>query len=217
MERRLPSVLAVALIVAMATALPAETPPDPRPGATQPTREQNLDPDGYIAVHEQGVAQVDITNETLTVTGTVDVNEVYNTVDVQGTVDVGNEVDVNVTGGTVDVSVPPVTTIANCDFVLEPDQEGDCTFAAVDATLVAISGLSDAPEFLMYVESPLIPPDLAGHRTLIGIQDLDGASLTQEHPLILHSFTQPVPIDRVFLRCVNESEICHVLVNVAGN
>ena len=57
------------LLIAMAatTWLFAESPPDPHPGATGPVREQNVDGSGYIAVHEQGVAAVDITNSELDV------------------------------------------------------------------------------------------------------------------------------------------------------
>ncbi len=51
-------------------AFEAEAKPPPE---VQPVEEQNVDGSGYIAVHEQGVADVNVTNASLPVSGTVDV------------------------------------------------------------------------------------------------------------------------------------------------
>ena len=48
-------------------------PPPPEPPAPQPVLEQNVDGSGFIAVHEQGVTDVNVTNAALPVSGTVDV------------------------------------------------------------------------------------------------------------------------------------------------
>jgi len=45
----------------------------PQPTQVQPVREQNLDAGGYIRVHEQGTANVNVTNGSLPVSGTVNV------------------------------------------------------------------------------------------------------------------------------------------------
>ena len=51
-------------------AFEAEAKPPPE---IQPVEEQNLDGNGFMAVHEQGVAEVNVTNASLSVAGTVDV------------------------------------------------------------------------------------------------------------------------------------------------
>ncbi|MBE0616884.1 MAG: hypothetical protein IH608_03000, partial [Proteobacteria bacterium] len=101
-------VLLAASVVIAASALVArgQTPPDPRPGASMPTREQNYDANGYIAVHEQGVAAVNVTG------GQIDANITNSTLDVTGAVEVTNlpaVQDVNVVGGPVEVRHPAVT------------------------------------------------------------------------------------------------------------
>ncbi len=53
-----------------ATVFEAEAKPPPE---VQPVEEQNLDGSGFIAVHEQGTADVNVTNAALPVSGTVDV------------------------------------------------------------------------------------------------------------------------------------------------
>jgi len=65
------------------------TPPDPTPSATKPVREQNLDGNDWIAVHEQGTANVEVQND--------ETNPVP--VDVQGTI------DTNITGGSFETEI----------------------------------------------------------------------------------------------------------------
>ena len=53
---------AAAMLIFVPYSVQAE-PPDPTPGATKPVREQNLDANDWIAVHEQGEADVNIVND----------------------------------------------------------------------------------------------------------------------------------------------------------
>lgn len=66
-EKKAIFVVSVLSLGTMAGSTPFATPPDPTPGATLPTREQNLDADGLIRVREQGVADVDVTNDPMNV------------------------------------------------------------------------------------------------------------------------------------------------------
>jgi hypothetical protein len=111
-------VFAVGLIAGTMLVQPvAATPPEPIPAPDMPVVEQNLDADGYIAVHEQGTADVNVVGGSMTVGGTVSANQVGDwSVDVDnfpavqpvsGTVSVGNfptTQDVNVTNGSLAVS-----------------------------------------------------------------------------------------------------------------
>ena len=69
-------------------------PPDPTPGATKPVREQNLDENEWIAVHEQGTATVNVTNTpNVNVTNEIQAEITSGTVEAELT---GGEIDVNV-------------------------------------------------------------------------------------------------------------------------
>lgn len=71
--------LALGIVLGLAlrdTVFVAEAkPPEPEP-QIQPVEEQNVDANGYIAVHEQRVADVNVTNASLPVSGTVEVGNV---------------------------------------------------------------------------------------------------------------------------------------------
>lgn len=62
--------LAVAAFLGFAFSLAAGVGPNPTPPGQQ-VREQNLDENGNIRVHEQGTADVNVTNRSLLVSGTV--------------------------------------------------------------------------------------------------------------------------------------------------
>ncbi len=67
---------AFVLVVGLALGLAVSRGLDGSASAAPPTetvREQNLDGDGFIRVHEQGTANVSVTNASLPVSGTVDV------------------------------------------------------------------------------------------------------------------------------------------------
>lgn len=175
------------------------TPPDPRPGASMPVRELNLDMDGLIRVHEQGVADVNVTNDSLDVTGTVEV---------MGTVDVGNfptELDVNVTGGSVGVSVPAATEAFTQVFVIAPDDQNTTNFPTINATTIHASTTANDEVFITFL-SPL--------GALFQVVDLDGDAIP---PAFTQSFFQPVPINGVEIRCHNESSDCGVRITVVGS
>jgi len=81
----------------------AEGPPDPTPGATKPVREQNLDVNDWIAVHEQGTADVKIVNDEA-----IEVNVT------------GGSIEAEITGGQVEVT-NEVTVKFPVDEVIEVD------------------------------------------------------------------------------------------------
>src|SRR5215470_2624352 len=62
--------LAMAAILGLAVSLTAGVGHNPTPPGQQ-VREQNLDENGNIRVHEQGTADVNVTNRSLLVSGTV--------------------------------------------------------------------------------------------------------------------------------------------------
>lgn len=66
------AVLLVGLIAGMVLVQPGSAaPPEEIPQPDTPVVEQNLDGDGYIAVHEQGTANVNVTGGSMSVGGTV--------------------------------------------------------------------------------------------------------------------------------------------------
>ena len=129
MLRRAPgwaAVFVVGLIGGMILVQPgAAAPPEEIPAPDTPVLEQNLDGDGYIAVHEQGTANVNVTGGSMTVGGTIAATQsgtwsigVSNFPPVQpvsGTVGVGNEPTVDARQlGTwqVDVATMPSVSLA---------------------------------------------------------------------------------------------------------
>lgn len=92
----------------------ADSPPDPVPGATKPVREQNLDANEWIAVHEQGTANVEVQND--------ETNPIP--VDVQGTVEAtieGGSIEAEITGGEVEVTNEVTVRIADGEVVIVKD------------------------------------------------------------------------------------------------
>jgi hypothetical protein len=91
----------VLLVVSYSVQAQEEAPPDPTPGATKPVREQNLDDNEWIAVHEQGTANVEVQND--------ETNPIP--VDIQGTV------EAEITGGEVEVLNEVTVRMADGEFV----------------------------------------------------------------------------------------------------
>lgn len=91
---------AAAMLIFVSFSVQAQGPPDPTPGATKPVREQNLDENEWIAVHEQGTANVEVQG----------IADVYVT---------GGEIDASITGGQVEVTNKVIVEVDNFPAVQE--------------------------------------------------------------------------------------------------
>ncbi len=194
--------------------------PDPNvPNPPLQVLEHNVDANGWIAVHEQGTASVDIIDsEELDVHvtgGQIDATITGGNVDVSGsTVSVDNfpaTQDVNVTGGMIDALIPPASTVALPSFSgLEAGDSAIVDFATVFATTIVIwdssvTGDGD-PEFQLDIRSPL-----NGGGTIFQYS-YDESLYTTD----MRSFTHPIPVSGVEVWCKNESDNCTIGVAVIG-
>ena len=181
----------------------AKARPEPTPGPSMPIREQNLDANGLIRVHEQGVADVNVTNTPLP----VDITN--STLEVTGTVSVDNfpsQQDVFVTGGTWEpiVTLKRVQRLESFSLIADPGEADSMTFSQIDATNVFISsGTFDNDEVSVRVEGPL--------GLVYRIDDRAGDSFT-----FAQALTHPIPIHQVSMVCHNESSSCNLAVSIAG-
>ena len=206
-------ILVAALLLASSAIVFAEK-PDPVDNPPLQVREANLDATGYIAVHEQGTAKVDIQNSELDVHvngGEIDATVTGGTVTVDNTasnpvpVTVENqpaEQDVVVVGG--EMTVP--TKVWNGVFGMLAGDDAETYMFSVGtiyATTIHVADGND--ETLVEFFSPTTP-DIA-----ISFWDFDGAFI--EHT---HSFTYPIPINGVRVTCENESESCSWTISVWG-
>ena len=183
-------VLGGVLLTAAASGAPPDTPPV---GATQPVREQNLDAAGRINVHEQGTADVHITNPSLDVS----VGNFPSSVEVSNFPATQN---VNVVGG---APPAPVEQRVQVNFETAAGGFETTTFAQVDATLITITGFNDE-EKSVRLQTPL-------GGTFFALYDPDGAQAVST--IQLHS---PLPVTGVELVCLNESDDCLVWVTIIG-
>ena len=197
------ALIALALLGALFDAPAAAEPPDPTPGATLPTREQNLDDDGLIRVHEQGIAKVDVTNTPLDVQGSVDVDNFPSSFEVSNFPSVQ---DVNVTGGELsEVMLAPVT-IGEEFFIVTP--AGSSETAAFGATMnVTTVFVVDALDEVAVDLTTSLTPGGA----IAVYSDLEGGRESGQR-----TFFYPVPADGVEVHCFNESDDCQVSVEVLG-
>lgn len=192
-------VVSVLTLGTMAGSTAFAAPPDPTVGATQPVREQNLDADGMIRVHEEGVADVNVTNDPLNVSVAND------TLNVSGEVEVSNfpaTQDVNVVAG--QVALPPVNTIAGTPATIDPIPPGE--FETTDIPLmnvVSVNVPESFDEYSMFISGPLGVP--------LSIQS--GEQLQETY---VYTFQYPVPVDRISIFCENESDDCFVDVTLTG-
>ena len=173
-------------------------PPDPTPGATSKTREQNLDANGFVRVHEQGTANVNVQNTPLDVQGSVSVGNFPTSFEVSNFPAVQ---DVAFAGG---VGLSPMTTVVALAF--QPMSPGDLqtqNFATVNAVSILISDIDDEIEVRLH--SPLTGDFIFAHT------DLDGGKESSQL-----TFVHPLPVNGVTVGCANESEDCHVFVSVMG-
>ena len=185
--RNIPLTVLTVVLVLISYSIVAD-PPDPHEGASQPTREQNLDDDGWIAVHEQGTAKVEVQ-------GVVDVNVtggqidaiVSNTVQVQGTVTVDNfpgQQEVFINAG----ELSSVTTMWAEKWIIGEGQVRFMTFpqGIIQATTVFFSD--------------------GNHNTAVTFSNSAFPLLTYRDPdrvvpFVTDSFTYPIPLDGVNLNC----------------
>jgi hypothetical protein len=171
--------------------------PNPTPGPSQPVLEQNLDGHGWIKIHEQGVANANVTG------GSLSVNNFPPTQ------------NVSVTGGQVVAQTSPVTVGFSQPLSVDAGMADIFTLPAViNATTVSI-GKPRAEAAIYFLSS--IPVSGSGWSSLWGasvfsIQDYDG-----DVPFVNHSFTRPVPIRAVAVHCANESDTCSLLVDIVGD
>ena len=158
-----------------------------------PVREQNLDAAGSIKVHEQGTADVHVTNPSLN----VDVGNFPSSVAVSNFPATQN---VNVVGG---VPPAPVEKRVAVNFDTAAGDFETQTFAVVNATLITISSLNDE-EKSVFLETPL-------GGTFFAVHDPDGVQ-----PLSTIQLQSPLPVTGVELVCLNESDDCLVGVSIFG-
>jgi hypothetical protein len=186
--------------------------PEPVPGPSQPVREQNLDANRFIRVHEQGTANVNVANSQLTVGGTVSVDNFPSSFSVNN---FPSQFDVNVTGGTVEASAPVASTSFAGSITVQAKETGSLSFATINATHLSISPVTPSPEVVVQIQSPLSGLTfLSVPNTLFYLNDPDGDRLG---PSYMQSFTRPVPINGVTVFCANESNLCQLLVSVVGS
>ncbi|MGH2710839.1 MAG: hypothetical protein ACRDH9_06520 [Actinomycetota bacterium] len=207
MRKRATIVAAAVVVTALMAGIGKADPPDPNNGATKPVREQNLDGNGWIAVHEQGVADVNVQNSNLNVTlqnEELDVNVTNDSLPVEGEVSVSNfpsTQNVNVTGGSV--ANAPVTELSQLFFNVEPDESDTQTFDAIAvSSIVMVTG---DHEWELHGSSPL-----TGSELFIGY-DPSGDDQTRTY-----EFPNPIPLDGLTLHCANESDLCVIQILLAG-
>jgi hypothetical protein len=218
MAKRASVVLATMLLTMLVGGIVRADPPDPNNGATKPVREQNLDGQGWIQIHEQGIADVDIQNENLNVTlqnQELDVNVTNDSLPIEGDVGVNNfpsnqdvsvtnfpsTQNVNVTGGSVGNA--PVTTLNQHIFNVPDGETEDQTFDSIAVSSILIVSGSD--EYELHGGSPLTGSDL--FLTYDPSGDEEATSL---------EFPNPIPLNRLTLICANESDNCAIAILLAG-
>lgn len=174
--------------------------PNPAPGPPLPVKEQNLDANGWIKVHEQGTA---------TVNGTVSVGNFPSSIEISNFPETQN---VNVTGGQVDTIVPPVTVGLSETVCAEPHQTATVSLATMAVTDLTVSN-KIKNEVAVYFHSPITITGNGGTigQTVFEHQDHDG-----EVAALHHTFTRAVPIHEFVLHCTNESDTCCVTVDLVG-
>jgi hypothetical protein len=204
--------LVAALLLASSASVFAEK-PDPTENPPLQVREANTDTSGYIAVHEQGTADVNVTGGTINanVTGgsiTVD-NTDANPVPIAGSVGVNNfpgEQGVWVDGG----NMSPVTKAYWDVWNIDAGESQGPHYFSIGPILATTIHVSDGDEetVVTFFSSSLHPD---GNHQILTVFDNAGAA-----PDHFFTFPNPVEIDAVKVSCLNESETCSVGVTVVG-
>lgn len=184
---------ALGLIVMLIGAAAAQ-PPGDRPETS--VREQNVDPDGWIAVHEQGVADVNVTNSPLSVSGDVRVSNLP------------QEQAVMVTNDVVTVAQAPASRARVVTFSVDAGDEINPVFdPPINATMLSIRAFDE--EVVVQFSSPV--SDEPGDRVLF--MGGDSRNITER----VVNLTQPIPISGVRILCQNDFEDCDGWVSVVGS
>ena len=183
------SVLVFGFLLSLATAQS----PDPRPGATQPVREQNLDAAGAIRVHEQGVADVSVTNDSLAVVGTVDV------------ANFPTKFDVNVTGGKVAITATPAEGVFVDAYNVAEDTTIEVPLPSTLTAWTLHAHSHDNSEVVVEFLRFLFQIFTMGNEHFGALGD--GKFVT---------LTKPVELDGLRIRCSNSLTSCNVRVTIIG-
>jgi hypothetical protein len=186
--RTLRGCLVGAAVIGLGVSLAAADGPNPTPGPSQPVLEQNLDANGLIRVHEQGTANVNVTNASLPVSGNV---------------------NANVTGGSVLATIPPATTSFWHLFVLQPGfPSEEMSFPTINASAIHVQLGDFDTETKVFFKSPLVDTGFGQGLFFLRAEPGNKGSLI--------TFTQPVPINGVAVHCTQNVFSCSALVSVVG-
>lgn len=221
-------IVVAAMLLISSPAVLAEKPDPNVPNPPLQVKEWNVDGDGHIAVHEQGV--VSVANED---GGELDVNVTGGSVEVSG-----GSIDANISGGSVDANVTNTVTVDGAVGVNNfPGQQGvwvdgggltPVTKAYYDywgvdagditdyqlfsvgpilATLIYVSHNND--EVIVAFTSESLAP--AGLHHILVIDDTAGQF--SDHTITL---PYPMEVDGFKIQCTNDSDKCNVHITVVG-
>jgi len=194
--------------------------PDPTPGATSKIREQNLDPNGLIRVHEQGTADVNVTNSSLNVEGSMSVENFPSSFEVSNFPSV-QQVEI-VSDGLPFVRLEPMSRGYRAEFVLQPDELGTREF---ETLMYATSVISEdhGDEVIVELRSPVV---VEGDDGVLGdLADEGGPDylwIPVHHDALggvelRHlTFMNSLRVNGMRAKCLNESQVCRLNVVVLG-
>lgn len=152
-----------------------------------PVSEQNLDANGFIRVHEQGIAQV---------RGTVAVNG--------GTVAISN------LPSALNVHQAPVVGAYTFFFQVADGTDRVEPFPTINATAIhLVSGHEVAVRF----QSPMSSLTYNGTPNML----LEFSGTNGEFSNFVKTFTQPIPLNGIQVFCQNESLTCGIVVSIIGS
>jgi len=178
---------ALAATLALGLSLAVADTPNPTPGPSQKVLEQNLDANGLIKVHEQGTANVNVTNASVVVSGNVNAN----------------------VSGTVRATIPPATTTFLHTFILTPPFISDeLSFPTINASAIHVQLGDFDTETRVYFKSPLVDTGFGAGLFLLRAEPAKKGELI--------TFTQPVPINGVEVHCTQNVIPCSAIVSVVG-
>ncbi len=191
----------VAAMLLMSSAIVLAEKPDPNlPNPPLAVREANVDTSDWIRVHEQGIADVNV------IGGQIDANITNSSLEVTGSVGVNNfppVQDVNIVGGQVEVLFAPVTAVESGEVNSPAGAIKDVSFpSALMATAVSIS-FAGSTEAFVWFTTPF--------GRILFVHNSWGVEQTH-----MFSFTHPVEIDGLHMKCLNSSDSCRIAYSVMG-